>query len=72
MHDTMERMAKNPQVRVPADLLDEMAFIARAFGETTPRYAARVLRQAVERDRARARKIIDRKLSPESDTEDPE
>jgi hypothetical protein len=58
--------AKNPQVRVDPDLLERAAFVARAFGETTPQYVGRVLRQAIERDLPRARKLIDKKLGTDN------
>jgi hypothetical protein len=54
-------MAKTIQVRLPAELVEDAALCARAFGESTPAYVARLVRDAVRRDLPRAAKLINKR-----------
>lgn len=58
MSVTLPSMAKTIQVRLPADLVDDAGLVAKAFGESTPGYIARVVRESTRRDFPKAAKLI--------------
>jgi hypothetical protein len=45
------------QIRIPADLADDIAIVAAATRKSVPQYAEEVLRSAVARDMAHAVKV---------------
>ena len=58
MPDTLLDMGrKTVQIRVPADLADDIAIVAAAAKQSVPEYAEQVLRAAVARDMPNAVRV---------------
>ena len=58
MATTLSSMAKTVQIRVPAELVGDIAIVAAAFGTTASKYAEEVLKAAVVRDLPQAAKVV--------------
>lgn len=75
MSSTLLRMAKKKtpteQVRLPVDLMRDVRSTSPVLGEAPNDYVARVVREALKRDMARAAKILTRRAQ-QADGDQPE
>jgi hypothetical protein len=63
---------KTEQVRLPADLMENVRMTCSAFGEAANEYVARVVREALRRDMPKAAKIIAKRAAEQGGKEEGE